>query len=209
MVNKLLFLTFLSCISFLGAQQNEEFMSAKKYFDYQRFMLNREFKSKFDKEKELPVKIAIKQDFAEFMVKLDSIQNTAFIGTLIKVKNREDLSKIFTKNLPKLQLDAVKKSEVTEDAQYPGGFEKLRKEVADLFYSDAVLVNQKLLKANVVFVVEKDGSISFVKAEGDNFSFNRQAEIAVYLLPQKFSPAKIAGNSVRYRFKLPVAMSFE
>ncbi|WP_326987428.1 hypothetical protein [Chryseobacterium sp. MP_3.2] len=184
-------------------------MSAKKYFDYQRFMLNKEFKNKFDKEKELPVKIAIKQDFAEFMVKLDSIQNTAFIGTLIKVKNREDLSKIFTKNLPKLQLDAVKKSEITEDAQYPGGFETLRKEVADLFYSDAVLVDQKLLKANVVFVVEKDGSISFVKAEGDNFSFNRQAEIAVYLLPQKFSPAAINGTAIRYRFRLPLAMNFE
>lgn len=205
----MLFLTLFSCISFLGAQQNEEFLSAKKYFDYQRFMLNKEFKNKFDREKDLPVKIAIKKDFAEFMVKMDSIQNTAFIGTLIKVKNREDLSKIFTKNLPKLQIENVKKSDVTEDAQYPGGFETLRKEVADLFYSDAVLVDQKLLKANVVFVVEKDGSISFVKAEGDNFSFNRQAEIAVYLLPQKFSPAKIAGNSVRYRFKLPVAMSFK
>lgn len=193
----------------MTAQQNAEFLSAKKYFDYQRFMLNKEFKNKFDLEKEIPQKVAIKRDFSEFMLKLDSIQNTAFIGTLIKVKIREDLAKIFHKTLPKLQLENKEKSELTENAKYPGGFEKLRKQVADLFYSEAVLVDQKLLKASVIFVVEKDGSISSVKAEGDNFSFNRQAEIALYLLPEKFSPAKMNGTSVRYRFRLPLAMSFE
>ncbi len=199
----------LVCANLLFAQQNDEFKSTKHYFDYQRFMLNNEFKKKFDNEENIEQKIAIKRDFSEFMLKLDSIQNTAFIGTLIKVKNREDLTKITIKNLPELHLANPKKEELNEEAKYPGGFETLRKQVADLFYTDSVLPDQKLLKTNVVFVVEKDGSIGNVQAEGDNFTFNRQAEIAMYLLPEKFSPAIINGTAVRYRFRLPLSMTFD
>ena len=198
----------LVCANLLFAQQNDEFRSAKDYFDYQRFMLNNEFRKKFDSEKNIEQKIAIKRDFSEFMVKLDSIQNTAFIGTLIKVKNREDLEKITVKNLPELHLNP-KKEDLNKEAQYPGGFETLRKQVADLFYTDSVLPDQKLLKTNVVFVVERDGSIGNVHAEGENFTFNRQAEIAMYLLPEKFSPAIINGTAVRYRFRLPLSMNFD
>lgn len=208
MSKKLVYLMLLVCANLSFAQQNDEFRSAKDYFDYQRFMLNNEFRKKFDSEKNIEQKIAIKRDFSEFMVKLDSIQNTAFIGTLIKVKNREDLEKITVKNLPELHLNP-KKEDLNKEAQYPGGFETLRKQVADLFYTDSVLPDQKLLKTNVVFVVERDGSIGNVHAEGENFTFNRQAEIAMYLLPEKFSPAIINGTAVRYRFRLPLSMNFD
>ena len=208
MSKKLVYLMLLVCANLSFAQQNDEFRSAKDYFDYQRFMLNNEFRKKFDSEKNIEQKIAIKRDFSEFMVKLDSIQNTAFIGTLIKVKNREDLEKITVKNLPELHLNP-KKEDLNKEAQYPGGFETLRKQVADLFYTDSVLPDQKLLKTNVVFVVERDGSIANVQAQGENFTFNRQAEIAMYLLPEKFSPTIINGTPVRYRFRLPLSMSFD
>lgn len=209
MTKKLLYLILLMGFFFSNAQQNEEFRMTKNYFDYQRFMLNNEFKKKFDSEQNLDGKRLIKKDFTDFMVKLDSVQNTAFIATLIKVKNREDLEKIASNKTLIDQAKNPEKSELNEEAIYPGGFETLRKQVANLFYSDSVLPNQKLMKTNVVFVVEKDGSISSVHAEGDNFTFNRQAEIALYLLPEKFSPAMINGTAVRYRFRLPLAMNFE
>lgn len=209
MLNRILFIFFLYCGNLFFAQQNEEFASTKKYFDYQRFMLNNEFKKRFDDEKIGAEKMAINQDFAEFMVKLDSIQNTAFIGTLIKVKNREDLERIKNRNLKKTRLENPSKREIAEEAKYPGGIQKLREQVADLFYSEAILPDQKLLKTDVVFVVEKDGSISSVHAEGENVPFNKQAEIAMYLLPEKFSPAIIDGSAVRYRFRLPLSMTFE
>lgn len=182
---------------------------AKKYFDYQRFILNDEFKKKFEDETDVKQKLSIKKDFSEFMMKLDSIQNTAFIGTLIKVKNREDLDRISAKNTSTLHPANPEKTQLNEAASYPGGFETLRKQVANLFYTHSVLPDHKLLKTHVVFVVERDGSISSVHAEGDNFTFNRQAEIAMYLLPEKFSPAIINGNAVRYRFRLPLSMNFE
>ncbi|ROI03428.1 hypothetical protein EGH90_11795 [Kaistella haifensis] len=209
MTKKLLYFLFVLSWFFLQAQQNQEFKITKDYFDYQRLMLNNEFKKKFDSETNYEEKRSIKENFSEFMVKLDSIQNTAFIATLIKVKNREDLDRIASRKTTIDHAENPQKQMLNEQATYPGGFETLRKQVADLFYSDSVLPDQKLLKTNVVFVVEKDGSISSVRAEGDNFTFNRQAEIALYLLPEKFSPAVVNGTAVRYRFRLPLAMNFE
>jgi len=58
-------------------------------------------------------------------------------------------------------------------------------------------------------VVEPDGSVSSVRADGTNPIFNRQAEIAVYMLPEKFSPALVNGKPVRYNFSIPLAMKFE
>ena len=209
MTKKLLYFLFVLSWFFLQAQQNQEFKITKDYFDYQRLMLNNEFKKKFDSETNYEEKRSIKENFSEFMVKLDSIQNTAFIATLIKVKNREDLDRIASRKTTIDHAENPQKQMLNEQATYPGGFETLRKQVADLFYSDSVLPDQKLLKTNVVFVVEKDGSISSVRAEGDNFTFNRQAEIALYLLPEKFSPAVVNGTAVCYRFRLPLAMNFE
>lgn len=209
MTKKLLYFLFVLSLFFSQAQQNQEFKITKDYFDYQRFMLNNEFKKKFDSETNYEEKRSIKENFSEFMVKLDSIQNTAFIATLIKVKNREDLDRIASRKTTIDHAENPQKQMLNEQATYPGGFETLRKQVADLFYSDSVLPGQKLLKTSVVFVVEKDGSISSVRAEGDNFTFNRQAEIAIYLLPEKFSPAVVNGTAVRYRFRLPLAMNFE
>lgn len=209
MTKKLLYFLFVLSWFFLQAQQNQEFKITKDYFDYQRLMLNNEFKKKFDSETNYEEKRSIKENFSEFMVKLDSIQNTAFIATLIKVKNREDLDRIASRKTTIDHAENPQKQMLNEQATYPGGFETLRKQVADLFYPDSVLPGQKLLKTSVVFVVEKDGSISSVRAEGDNFTFNRQAEIALYLLPEKFSPAVVNGTAVRYRFRLPLAMNFE
>lgn len=209
MSGKLLYFVFLVCFNFSFAQQNEEFKSVKNYFDYQRFMLDSQFKKRFDDEKNNFEKLLIQNDFHVFMKKMDSVQNTAYIGSLIKVKNREDLSRINLKNSSEIHLKNPRKQELNEEAKYPGGIGNLREQVARLFYSDAVLANEEMLKTQVTFVVEKDGSISSVQAEGENFTFNRQAEIAVYLLPEKFSPAIINGTAVRYRFRLPLSMNFE
>ena len=208
-IKKLFYIILFCTSSFFHAQQNEEFISVKKYFDYQRFMLNNEFKKKFDNEDNTFQKLNIKKDFSEFMGKLDSIQNTVLIGTLIKVKNREDLANTMHKNFRQVFADNPSIKELEEVAQYPGGFNILRKQVADLFYTEAILTDQVVIRTEVMFVVEKDGTISSVHAIGDHFAFNRQAEIAMYLLPEKFSPAIINGTAVRYRFRLPLAMNFE
>lgn len=170
-------------------------------------MLNTEFKKKFDAETNPLHKVAVKNDFLFFMKKMDSIENVALIAALLKVKNLEDLKKINSKTALLPQQDFPKLIEKTAD--YPGGINALRKEVAQLFYGDGVFSETGNLKTNVAFIVEKDGTISNVKAEGDNFTFNRQAEIALYSVSEKFSPAYTNGNPVRYRFRLPLVLNFD
>ena len=179
----------------------------KSYYNQHRTMLNNEFKKKFDAEQNPLYKSAVKNDFLFFMKKMDSIENVALIGALLKVKNMEDLKKLNSK------ISVSPKSEFTKPiekvADYPGGINALRKEVAQLFYGEGVHSETGSVKTNVAFIVEEDGSISDVKAEGDNFTFNRQAEIALYSISEKFTPAYNNGNPVRYRFRLPLALNFE
>lgn len=173
-------------------------------------MLGEEFKKKYHAEKKASVKQTIQQDFLLFMKKLDSIENVALIGALVKVKNLEDLAKI----QPKIPISVYTKiHETTSDqevsAEYPGGTNVLKQEIANLFYGEAVFSEAKKVTSKVVFVVERDGKISNVQAEGNNFTFNRQAEIALYCISKQFSPASINGTPVRYRFSLPLTLNFE
>lgn len=173
-------------------------------------MLGKEFRKKFDAETNNFHKASIKQDYLLFMQKMDSIENVALTGALLKTKNLEDLDKLrlVNKTLP-AEPSMSPSVVIDKTADYPGGINSLRKEVADLFYLGGVYSEIKTVKTNVAFIVERDGSITHVQAEGDNFTFNRQAEIAVYSISQKFSPAIVNGDPVRYRFRLPLTMNIE
>lgn len=168
-------------------------------------MLNKEFKKKFDAENNVFKKEAIKGDFAFFMKKMDSIENTALIGALLRVRNIEDLEILKTIKTPQNLTD--KPDDVEKIADYPGGMNTLRQEVADLLYVEGVNSDLKTVKTDVVFVVEKDGSVSNVHAQGDNFTFNRQAEIALYSITEKFSPALVKGDPARFRFRIPLTLT--
>ncbi|WP_228442990.1 energy transducer TonB [Chryseobacterium nematophagum] len=194
---------------FCFAQQTEEFRFVKNYYNHHRTLLGKEFKKKLDTETNTLKKDAIKKDFILFMRKMDSIENTALIGALLKVKNIEDLNTLQNKNIITKNTDDKVPYTTDKSADYPGGVDALRKEVAHLFYGGSVYSETPNIKTNVKFIVEKDGSISNVKAEGENFTFNRQAEIAIYSISEKFSPAVINGTPVRYRFNLPLTFSFK
>lgn len=210
MIKKNLFSIAIFIGSFLFAQQNREFKAVKEYYDYQRVMISSEMKKRYENGQNAFEKNVAKKDFILFMQKMDSLQNTAFIGALISVRNREDLSRLQNfETIEEVKLKPNKKITLEKKAEYPGGIDTMRKHVAELFYLDAVIADEKTLKTDVHFIVEQDGSISSVHAEGNNFTFNRQAEIAIYRLPDKFSPAMIKGNAVRYHFRLPLTMNFE
>ncbi len=206
-MKSLILCLFCLISSFCFSQQIEEFKNVKNYYNHHRVLINNEFQKKYRTEPNIASKDAIKKDFLLFMKKMDSIENVALIGALLKVKNLEDLNKIQTKtsnseNQPDM-------SATDKAADYPGGINALRQEVANLFYSDGVYAEEKTVKTDVAFIVEKDGSISNVHAQGNNFTFNRQAEIALYSISEKFSPATLKGNTVRYRFRLPLTINLE
>lgn len=200
--------------NFAFAQQNEEFLKVKQYFDYQRFIINKKMKTQFEKEPNLKKKIQIQDSFYQLMAKIDSVENKNYIYALIVVKNRESLGKLFPQKKEKdtkfqePPMPMPTEKIVQQDAIYPGGEEALREEVAGLFYFDGIREDVSSATANVTFMVEKNGEISHVKARGEDSAFNTQAEIAVYRLRYKFTPAYVNGNPVRYQFKIPLTMNF-
>jgi len=207
---KLLYIIFFIAATFSFAQQNDEFKYVKEFYDSKRILLADAFKKEISKQQTIPDINRMEADFSEFMGKLDSIQNVAMLSALIKVKNREDLQNIKISKKDKSESSVsyeIKENEIP--AQYPGGIDELRKQVAHIFYFDALMPDVSKMSASIQFIVEKDGSISTVRADGENFVFNRQAEIAVYMLPEKFTPAVLNGEKIRYSFRVPLTMNFK
>ena len=100
-------------------------------------------------------------------------------------------------------------TEVEQLAEFPGGINTFRKKVETSFDGTVMDGDEGVLKTEITFVVEKDGTITDVKASGSNKAFNEEAIRTVKSIKNKWSSAKINGQSVRYRYRLPLSMQFE
>ncbi len=98
---------------------------------------------------------------------------------------------------------------VDQEAEFPGSLNSFRNKIAENFDNSAMEGGEGTLKATVTFIVERDGSISDVKASGSNSDFNSEAVRTVKSIKTKWVPAKINGQPVRQRFRLPLTMNFE
>lgn len=101
-------------------------------------------------------------------------------------------------------------SDVDQAAEFPGGIGAFR----NIFNSNFNMLNmlgrdKGVLKAEISFVVEKDGSISDIKATGSSAEFNDESIRTVSSIEKKWSPAKINSVPVRSRFRLPMTMNIE
>ncbi len=108
---------------------------------------------------------------------------------------------------------AVNPNEVIEkvdvEAKFLGGINAFRQKVGQNFDTGSFEGSGEKMTANVTFIVEKDGSISNVKASGNDASFNKEAEKSVKSLKEKWQPAKLNGEIVRSYFKIPITIQFE
>lgn len=204
-MRKFLFLLILFLAShFILAQQNEFFRETKDFYDQQEFRLKEEYKKYADKMQNWEIFLA-EREMQKILHKIDSARNVAYIHALIKTKNAEILSP------KKIELPKEKKSKrFNREAIYEdGGIEGFRAMVMQNFSTAYVKETEGVQTTLLTFLVEKDGSITNVKTEGESASFNKQAEIAVYLTPNKFSPAIIRGEKVRSVFRFPMKIRFE
>ncbi|MBB4807608.1 protein TonB [Chryseobacterium defluvii] len=100
-------------------------------------------------------------------------------------------------------------TEVEQNAEFPGGINAFRNKFQNNFDGSAMNGDEGTVKAEIIFVVERDGSITDVKASGSNSDFNAEAVRTIKSIKNKWTPAKINGQSVRLRFRFPVSMNFE
>jgi protein TonB len=89
-----------------------------------------------------------------------------------------------------------------------GGLNGFRSKFVNNFDSSS-LEGEGTLGTEITFVVERDGSLSQIKATGSNSDFNREAERTVKSIKIKWNPGKVNGQPVRSRFRFPVKMNFE
>lgn len=100
-------------------------------------------------------------------------------------------------------------NEVEQNAEFPGGINAFRTKISNNFDGSAMSGDEGTVKTEITFVVERDGSITDVKANGKNSDFNAEAVRTVKSIKNKWTPGKINGQPVRLRFRLPLTMNFE
>lgn len=100
-------------------------------------------------------------------------------------------------------------TEVEQLAEFPGGINAFRSKVQNSFDGSVMDGDEGTVRTEITFVVERDGTITDVKANGSNKDFNAEAIRTIKSIKNKWAPAKINGQAVRYRYRLPLTMQFE
>ncbi|MFL9834088.1 energy transducer TonB [Chryseobacterium terrae] len=99
-------------------------------------------------------------------------------------------------------------SKVEKLAEFPGGINVFRQKFAKNFKEKNVISKGKE-KCELTFVIERDGTLTDIKASGTNESFNKEAIRAASKIKGKWNPATIDGQKVRCRFRVPLNINFE
>ncbi|MBW8522034.1 energy transducer TonB [Chryseobacterium chendengshani] len=111
------------------------------------------------------------------------------------------------------QENAIADSSIYEDipdkAEYPGGINAFRNNFSKTFKAGKVSGRGKI-KSEIRFVVDQQGMITDIITIGDNKSMNKEMERTIKAMSKtKWVPAKIDGEPVKFRFKLPITINIE
>jgi len=101
--------------------------------------------------------------------------------------------------------------ELGVEANFTGGIDAFRNKVMNNFDGSG-FESEDVVKTTVTFIVEMDGTISGVKANGTNADFNSEAMRTIKNISSKgkWIPAKNKkGEFVRSYFKFPISMKFD
>lgn len=96
-----------------------------------------------------------------------------------------------------------------KEAKFDGGIDSFRDKFQSKFDGTGFEGTGDVVKTTLTFIVEKDGTISSIKANGKDVSFNQEAMRAIKAVKGKWTPAQLDGESVRSYFTFPVSMKFE
>lgn len=115
---------------------------------------------------------------------------------------------VFGQSETKIVKDREGNDVVEKMATFPGGANEFRNLISKNFRIKKVKI-KGLAKCDITFVVDRDGTVTDIKAIGENESFNQEAIRAISKIKTKWSPATINGTNVRYRYKVPLKMVFD
>ena len=113
-----------------------------------------------------------------------------------------------TQNSKKINDFEIVQDCVDQNPNFPGGISAFRIDIYNKMNTDSI-IGTGILRTEVTFVIEKDGSISNIKANGNHQVLNIAAENAINSIKEKWTPATKDGKLTRYRFKVPLQLRFE
>lgn len=105
--------------------------------------------------------------------------------------------------------EIVEISDLSKSADFEGGINSFRNKVMNKFDVTA-FESQDVVSTKITFIVETDGTISNIKANGKDASFNAEAIRTIKAVKGKWIPGKNKKNeSVRSYFSFPISMKFD
>ncbi|WBV60154.1 energy transducer TonB [Chryseobacterium camelliae] len=118
-------------------------------------------------------------------------------NVVTKVEPKEDPYKI------------VDSKDLGQEAVFVGGVDSFRNKVMNNFDGSG-FGSDDVMRTTITFIVEKDGTISGIKATGSDADFNNEAIRTIKYIKGKWTPAKNKqGEFVRSYFKFPISMKFD
>jgi len=115
--------------------------------------------------------------------------------------------KVISKPVDKTKIE----TELSVEANFTGGLESFRNKVMNTFDGSG-FESGDVMKTTITFIVEIDGTISGIKANGADADFNSEAirTIKAISAKGKWTPGKNKqGEAVRSAFKFPISMKFD
>ena len=101
---------------------------------------------------------------------------------------------------------AIDTDKIDEYEDFP---EEEKKEIQKLI-SENKPTPSVMLSTTLTFIIEPDGTMSNILAEGENQSFNKEMERVVKEdIKDKWYPAEVKGKKVRSYYKMPIRMRVE
>ncbi|KFE99671.1 hypothetical protein IX39_03125 [Chryseobacterium formosense] len=105
--------------------------------------------------------------------------------------------------------EIVGEGALSKSANFEGGIDAFRNKVMNKFDVSA-FEEGGVVSTKITFVVETDGTISNIKANGKDASFNAEAIRTIKAVKGKWIPGKNKKNeSVRSYFSFPISMKFD
>ena len=101
-------------------------------------------------------------------------------------------------------------TELASEAAFEGGINAFRNKVTSNFDGSSFDGSGETMRTVVTFIVETNGTISGIKAEGGDADFNREAIRTIKSIKGKWKPGMNKNKeAVRSYFKFPISMKFE
>ncbi|KUJ57695.1 energy transducer TonB [Chryseobacterium aquaticum] len=112
-------------------------------------------------------------------------------------------------NQEKTDINNTIYEDIPDKAEFPGGINAFRNNFSQTFKAGKVN-GRGQIKSEVRFVVDQQGMITDITTIGQNKSMNKEMERAIKAMSKtKWIPAKIDGQPVKFRFKLPITINLE